>query len=396
MLKHLLFIISIFCFSIGNAQISINNSSFTYTEDFDGLANTGTTSSVMPTGWLFAETGSNANTTYLVGTGSVNTGDTYSFGLTSSLDRALGALASGSLQSIFGVRFVNNTGSIISRITVEYFGEQWRNGGNTSTQDLIFSYQKGATSLTTGSWTSVSQLNFTSPVTGATASALNGNDAANRTFLQHTIIVNVAIGEEIWFRWQDLNDSGNDHGLAIDDFTISSIILPVTFKQVEAKRQNKNTEIFFSTASEVNNDFFTIERSSDGIVFEAVGTLQGAGNATSIQKYYFEDRDVPSGVLYYRIKQTDFDGRFDYSPLVKVPGQVGGIDIFSGRTGGQIFVRTEIENYDLEIISTNGIRLYYQKNLSFDTEVFLQNIPSGMCIVRVLSSESVVSKQLLF
>lgn len=395
MLKHLLFIISIFCFSIGNTQISINNSTFAYTEDFDGLANSGTTNTWANnstiSGWYSNQT------VYRASTGSDNTGALYSYGANGDTERSIGSQCSNGTGTIFnGVRFINNTSEVITRITIEYYGEQWRNGGNTAVQDLTFSYQKGATSLTTGSWTSVSQLNFTSPVTGATASALNGNDAANRTFLQHTIIVNVAIGEEIWFRWQDLNDSGNDHGLAIDDFTISSIILPVTFKHVEAKRQNKNTEIFFSTASEANNDFFTIERSSDGIVFEAVGTLQGAGNATSTQKYYFEDRDVPSGVLYYRIKQTDFDGRFDYSPVVKVKRQASDIDIFSGSTGGQIFVRTEIENYDLEIISTNGIRLYYQKNLSFDTEVFLQNIPSGMCIVRVLSLEGVVSKQLLF
>lgn len=395
MSKHLIFIISLFCYSIGNAQISINNSSFTYTEDLDVLASSGTsnvwTNNSTVTGWYSSQN------QYRASTGSDNTGALYSFGSAGNGERAIGSQCSNGTGTIFnGVRFINNTGSVITRITVEYYGEQWRNGGNTSVQDLTFSYQKAATSLTMGTWTTVPQLNFSSPVTGSTAAALNGNDPNNRTFLQHTIIVNVAIGEEIWFRWQDLNDTGNDHGLAVDDFTITSIILPVTFEKIEAYRQNKNTDIFFFTASEVNNDFFTIERSSDGMDFGAVGTLQGAGNATSTQKYYYEDRDVPSGVLYYRIKQTDFDGRFDYSSVVKVNGQAGGIDIFSGRTGGQIFVRTEIENYDLEIINMNGIRLYYQKNLSFESEVFLQNIPSGMCIVRVLASEGIVSKQLIF
>jgi hypothetical protein len=392
--KYLSILLGIFCFSLGNAQISINNSSFTYTEDFDGLANSGTTNvwtnNSTVTGWYSSQN------QYRASTGSDNTGALYSFGSAGNGERAIGSQCSNGTGTIFnGVRFINNTGSVITRITVEYYGEQWRNGGNTAVQDLTFSYQKAATSLTMGTWTTVPQLNFSSPVTGSTAAALNGNDPNNRTFLQHTIIVNVAIGEEIWFRWQDLNDTGNDHGLAVDDFTISSIILPVTFEKVSAQRNDNKTDIFFSTASEVNNDFFTIERSSEGMDFEVVGRLQGAGNATSTQKYYFEDRDVPSGVLYYRIKQTDFDGRFDYSNVVKVNGIANKIDVFSRRTGGQIVVRTAIDNYDLEVFSISGIRLFYQQNLSLDAEISLQNVPSGMCIVRLVAPQGVVSKQIM-
>jgi hypothetical protein len=246
------------------------------------------------------------------------------------------------------------------------------------------------------SGTGPTSFQFSSSIDGF-SSAIGSPTAAGTTIdLSGASYQNIT--SEITFRIYGWGASSAAGTFSINDFTFNGTTtsLPVEFSDVWVKTGNLKNTVFFSTASEVNNDFFTIERSSDGIVFEAVGTIQGAGNATSIQKYYFEDQDVPSGVLYYRIKQTDFDGRFDYSPVVKVNRQASGFDIFSGSTGGQIFVRTEIENYDLEIISTNGIRLYYQKNLSFDTEVFLQNIPSGLCIVRVLSSEGVVSKQLLF
>src|SRR5688572_4974003 len=74
-----------------NAQISL--SAGTYSQDFNTLVSSGT-SSTIPTGWLFLENGSNANTTYAAGTGSGTAGDTYSFGTTS--DRAFGGLQSGS------------------------------------------------------------------------------------------------------------------------------------------------------------------------------------------------------------------------------------------------------------------------------------------------------------
>jgi hypothetical protein len=79
-----------------HAQISVPNPSFTYSENFSTLANTGTSSTV-PAGWAFAETGASANALYTAGTGSSNTGDTYSLGLAANTERAFGGLQSGSV-----------------------------------------------------------------------------------------------------------------------------------------------------------------------------------------------------------------------------------------------------------------------------------------------------------
>ena len=70
--------------------------------------------------------------------------------------------------------------------------------------------------------TVVSELNFTSPITGGTAGALNGNLAANRVALSHTISgLNIPNGTEIMLRWADLDNTGADHGLSIDDFSVT-------------------------------------------------------------------------------------------------------------------------------------------------------------------------------
>src|SRR5260221_7766757 len=92
----------------GHAQVSLSSLNSAYTQNFNSLASTGTANDVstLPTGWLFVESGTSANTTYAAGTGSLNTGNTYSFGL--DADRALGGLQSGSLVPTTGAQFQNN------------------------------------------------------------------------------------------------------------------------------------------------------------------------------------------------------------------------------------------------------------------------------------------------
>ena len=195
----------------------------TYTQNFNSLAISGTPAWVNDStisGWY------STRTTYSPGTGSNNTGGLYSFGSANNPDRALGSLASGTTGTIYyGLRLQNNTGLAITKLQVSYTGEQWRNGGNTSQQQLKFSYQTGSTitSLTTGTWTPVTSLDFTGPIATATVGALNGNLIANRVVITPVIFnlaTPIANGEEIILRWEDIDDGSNDHGLAIDDVSI--------------------------------------------------------------------------------------------------------------------------------------------------------------------------------
>lgn len=99
------------------------------------------------------------------------------------------------------------------------------------------------------------------------------------------------------------------------------IILPVEFLDINATWIGNKINIIWSTASEQGNDFFTIERSpiaSDH--FETIGTQKGAGDSNALKKYTFTDFAPLAGDAYYRIKQTDFDGKSDHSKIVKVNG----------------------------------------------------------------------------
>ena len=198
-----------------------------YVQDFNGWAASGTASlySLLPNGWGFAETGTAANTTYTAGTGSGNGGDTYSFGSAAApTDRAFGTLQSGSLVSTIGAQFVNNTGSTITSIRISYTGEEWRLGANNRPDQLDFQYSVDATGLSTGTWTDVNQLDFATPdTTTASLGALDGNIASHKVLTAYTITgLSLAPGAVFSIRWNDLNATGADDGLAIDDFSLES------------------------------------------------------------------------------------------------------------------------------------------------------------------------------
>lgn len=202
------------------APVSLAAIGATYTQNFDTLASTGTSSAV-PDGWAFRETGTNANGVYTAGTGSSNAGDTYSFGAAGSTDRAFGGLQSGSLVPFIGAQFENDTGKTITSLDIAYFGEQWRLGATGRGADrLDFVYSLDATSLADGAWTQVDGLGFSSPVQTGSVGALNGN--ANRVAVSGSVSgLSVAPGASFWIGWRDFNVTGSDDGLAVDDFSLT-------------------------------------------------------------------------------------------------------------------------------------------------------------------------------
>lgn len=210
---------------VPTAAISLSSP---YNQNFDTLANSGTTNPWVNdstiSGWYAMQTAGTLST-YRGDNGGSNAGALYSYGTTATTERALGSIGSGTPQNlIYGARFVNDTGSTITSLTVAYTGEQWRNGGNATAQKLDFSYQISTTVtiLNAGTWTDVDTLDFTGPIATATAGALDGNAAANRIVLSQSFPVSIPAGQEIMIRWFDTNDAGSDHGLSIDDLTVTA------------------------------------------------------------------------------------------------------------------------------------------------------------------------------
>ena len=229
------------------------------TQNFDTLSNTAgsTTNNLTIPGWFMTESGGGArdNEQYAVDTGGSTTGDTYSYGAAGSTERALGELRSGTLIPLFGPCFTNNTGSTITSLAISFNGEQWRFGGVHSTvaDRLNFEYSLNATDLSTGTWTNVAALNFNPPITAGTAGALDGNAAANRTAISSTISsLSIPNGATFWIRFNDVDATGADDGLAVDDFSLTpqNVVPPnLTINDVSLNEGNAGTTSFTFTVS---------------------------------------------------------------------------------------------------------------------------------------------------
>lgn len=203
--------------------ISLSQPNVAYTENFNTLVVSGTSSS-LPAGWASAETGTGGNALYAAGTGSGTGGDTYSYGTSGNSERALGTLQTGSVVPTIGASFQNDTLGAITSLEISFWGEQWRLGSLGRVDRLDFQYSFDATSLTSGTWNDFDGLDFTSPIASGSTGALVGNSDPNRTLLSGTLSgLNWADGGTLWLRWTDLNASGSDDGLAIDDFSITAV-----------------------------------------------------------------------------------------------------------------------------------------------------------------------------
>lgn len=98
--------------------------------------------------------------------------------------------------------------------------------------------------------------------------------------------------------------------------------LPIELLYFTGKNEGTKNKLEWSTASETNNDYFTLERSSDGLAFESFLTKDGSGNSTVTLNYSAYDYTPFAGLTYYRLKQTDYDGRFSYSSIVGIENKL--------------------------------------------------------------------------
>ncbi|AII52277.1 T9SS type A sorting domain-containing protein [Hymenobacter sp. APR13] len=97
-------------------------------------------------------------------------------------------------------------------------------------------------------------------------------------------------------------------------------VLPVTLTAFAATRTPKAVRCDWKTASELNNDYFVVERSANGREFEGIGTVAGRGTTSQASSYSYLDQQPLDGLAYYRLRQTDLDGTYHYSPIVAVTG----------------------------------------------------------------------------
>lgn len=154
-------------------------------------------------------------------------------------------------------------------------------------------------------------------------------------------------------------------------------VLPINLISFDGERVGRSAELKWKTASEVNNDYFSIERSIDGKNFRVVGSVKGNGTTNEVHAYRFVDGEAPRTKLYYRLKQTDYDGTATLSPIISLrsSGSVNGLFALNQSSEGKV-----IEFHDKHEAATIMIfdiagRIIFSQDLTDPAMSFI--LPAG-------------------
>lgn len=174
--------------------------------------------------------------------------------------------------------------------------------------------------------------------------------------------------------------------------------VPVTWLSVEALSIGPSlNKVSWSTAQEIDNQYFTVERSTDGRLYKAIGNADGAGNSTDVREYEMYDADAPTGTAYYRVKQTDFSGEFEYSQVVVVVGSSTPMVELQPNPANDILSvnwSNAAKADAIRVIDLRGVQVY---NTSIEPgqnniELNIQNLDEGVYILEILEGSDAVNR----
>jgi hypothetical protein len=182
--------------------------------------------------------------------------------------------------------------------------------------------------------------------------------------------------------------------------------LPIELVSFTAKANDDDQVLLnWMTAIEINNEYFTIERSTDGTNFEEIAQIEGAGNSVQVNTYSTLDMAPAKGINYYRLKQTDYDGGYEYSNMVTVTiGQTtqptAEVTVYPNpaNTGQQIqiSINNTDTDYEVEVYEIGSGRLIH--NAPTTSQNHLVNMPQGLAagvyLVRVSNGVEVQNHKL--
>lgn len=190
-----------------------------------------------------------------------------------------------------------------------------------------------------------------------------------------------------------------------DYITIASAVranpLPIELIRFEAALIHNKVELTWSTASEINNDFFSIERTNDGVNWQTIETIKGAGNSTELLHYKTIDANPLVGVSYYRLKQTDFDGKSKIAEPVAIKyfNTVSShLKIYPNPTKDRVIIEgTTKEIGSIQIFSllgvdlTNKIPIIYRNETRI--ELSMANLTKGTYVLKTDNSFQYIIKK---
>ncbi len=289
-----------------------------------------------------------------------------------------GGVSAGDIGSIYGELNFSTGGDQV----LAYIGDE-------GTPDFIGAIQMN------GAWDTDATTNSTSADPFAANEVDNLDFSANAKYTGPTVgdceeIQNFLVDKNNWTSSSSLNQ--------IFDETFNFNALPVTLLRFQLERAEEGVIIEWETASEIQNDYFTIQQSQDGVTFRDIGKVDGHGTTSNTISYHFLDRNPASGRNYYRLKQTDFNGAYEIfdTKSILLSGRAEDVKIYPTVSMGSLNIEFKSEEArQFEIFTLEG-RLVTKGQLENRINtISTAHLSPGHYSMRIKSSGNLISKRFI-
>lgn len=203
------------------------------------------------------------------------------------------------------------------------------------------------------------------------------------------------------------NGGGNSNLIEICDVTLwnaaygpilGSVVvscctpLPVELLYVETECRENGVQIEWATASETGNDFFTVERTDNTMQTEVIGTVDGAGNSSVTRYYSFFDPQLSGQTVYYRIRQTDFNGNSETSGYVvtECERKKGEISVFPVPAHDWLGLKETESGNTIRIYNTLGEEVLQILSSEGESSINVEALAPGIYFLRYSNASEIV------
>lgn len=178
--------------------------------------------------------------------------------------------------------------------------------------------------------------------------------------------------------------------------SICSTALPIELLSFEANCNSNNIVLNWSTISEINNDYYVIEKSLNGIDFFSISTIQGSGNSNQLLKYSIVDDELSEKQTYYRLKQVDFDGAYNYSNIISSNCVSSDFNIYPNPASNTINISltgTDKSKPTAKIYNPFGKLVHQEELNSLTNSINIQYLANGVYLVQLIDNNRILTSK---
>jgi hypothetical protein len=300
-----------------------------------------------------------------------------------------------------------STGDFVTRGSSLRFG---MNGGNLFASFRVDNGMGGFNTVSSGNVYAIPNDDvfrtyrfYYDPVSGVSEIFVNGasvwsNDGPDNRNMYWTGSGNLVVG--------NLMDGTGANETIFDNlriYEVTNILLPVEWLFFNASLANnsQSVQLSWGTASEQYNDYFTIERSLDATNWQEVSRVSGAGNSSVVNTYNLLDKNPPCGTLYYRLKQTDFNGEYKFSDIVAVNISCNySVNIYPNPTANFLTVECISETdfiKEIKLVDITGSVIHFiptqVNNKTYQLD--FSSVSPGIYFVTILLNDGVLTERII-